>query len=163
MLHVKVQGDQWKKIYQCSIRHTQPRGFFPRFLFHLQIYFSRSSYGIGKQEKGARKGGRRGRWYETRGYLYYFFVPPIPGAVGRRGWYSWFAFLGLDRGNWGLVRKYWALSRTWLVSTCVILCEGSWNGSSVAGWLAHDMLIVQGGGDKGIVTLLSSKEAVLEK
>lgn len=47
----RTNGRERKKIYQCSIRHTQPRGFFPRFLFSLQIYFSRSIYGIGKQDR----------------------------------------------------------------------------------------------------------------
>lgn len=84
VLHVKVQGDQWKrKEENISVLYkTYPASrLFPSTSFYLKIYFSRSSYGIGKQEKGPREGAGRGRWNETREFLYYFFMCPFPHPI----------------------------------------------------------------------------------
>lgn len=105
-----TNGRERKKIYQCSIRHTQPRGFFPQVdFFSLYIYFSCSRYGIGKRERGAREEDRRGRWYETS------FISLCPQSWS--GWATRMMFLVHIFLNWTgetkrLARNCSALSRT---------------------------------------------------
>lgn len=96
-------GDQWKrKEENISVLYkTYPASrLFPQFGFCstcLLFLFKLWDWETGKGTRGGR--ARRGRWYETRQFLYYFFVPPIRERFGDEYDVLGSHLLRLDKGD----------------------------------------------------------------
>lgn len=154
-----TNGRERKKIYQCSIRHTQPRGFFLNLVFALHVYFSCSSYGIGKRERGLG-GGETGGVDGTRPDSFYIIsLCPQSGS----GWATSMMFLVHIFLDWTREIKI-GEAMLGLVSNMARLGlpDPGWRSlkRQQCGWLVYGGLIVQGGKRK--LLLGSSKWAALE-